>query len=99
MKLIGHTPDGNALYEMSVMEERNFILLFTSISGVVFDPASNGYWQSNPNIVDYGDFSEVFGAIRAFSEANFRVNELRQLVNQFEGELFKHEERDMELPY
>lgn len=88
MKLIGHTNDGGVLYELSQEEDHNFRALVGAVAGDDIDSFRMGL-RRDPERFD--DFSGVFGAIRAFALAKFKITEMRQVIDQFERSLEQQE--------
>jgi len=76
MKSIGMTQEGNHIVEITDSEYNQYVALCLSVEG-------RTAWdiQLIPTAIDY-DFSNVFGAIRAFREAMFRVNDIERLVSE-----------------
>lgn len=83
MKDIGRTNDGKILVEMGEEELSMFSMLSRAIEG-----------SSYPIIPEFQrfvsmDFTNVFGAIRAFAEAKFKVNEIRKFADELDESLNK----------
>ena len=80
MRRIGTTNDGNVLCEMTRLEAHMFSRL-TLITEGRGDGDMVAYRGTD---VFMNDYTGAFGAIVAFVEAKYRVNEIRNLVNEFE---------------
>jgi hypothetical protein len=82
MKNIGTTREGNHIVEMTHAEYKEFALLATANDG----KPEYIHFDIGPRAVDY-DYAGVFGAIRAFRDARFRVTELQDIVNALRSTL------------
>ena len=87
MRRIGQSDNGMILFEMAPDEAFIFNRLTLAIEGkMVNDLIMRGDSQGYST-----DYSGVFGAIIAFAEAKFRVNEIRMMTDEFERVLFSEE--------
>jgi hypothetical protein len=79
MKTLGRTNEGGFLVELTHAEHEEFSRLHLACTGSIA-PLSHSHDRRG---IEY-DFEGTFGAIRAFYESKFRVNEWRELLDQFE---------------
>ena len=87
MELIGITPDNGRLIKMSPDEFKHFDRLALAIEGHTIEEVF--YRGDNPGRI-YPDFGErgVFGAIEAFYLAQFKVNALQDILDEFKNTMF-----------
>ncbi len=78
MKEIGRTKTGNRLIEMTENEFSLFERLARAAEGKTIDELICRGFDG-----DLPDFAGVFGAIEAFTLAQFHVNEIINLANEF----------------
>ncbi len=90
MKTVGTTNDGGRLVSLNEDEYFEFCRLVAAVRGEsLSDIQSLGFRnleledRRNPSVEI--DFKDVFGHIRAFSLASFRINELQHVVDQFKS--------------
>jgi hypothetical protein len=91
MRSLSNTENGGRVVEFTRDEWRQFKILALSLEGKTMDEAQTEFMYGTSNndrasaicIIEY-DFNGVFGAIRAFYEANFQLSELKQLVGKFD---------------
>jgi hypothetical protein len=81
MKFLGYTPQNGAILEFSQVEYSYFKRLFQAVEGKGIE---NWAMERDMPSGEIDDYSGVFGAIRAFSLTQFRLNELKHLVGRFE---------------
>ena len=87
MEFLGSTPDGGRIIKMSAQEFTDFRRLAESVEGHTLDEI---IWRGDRDQGRiYPDFGSngVFGAIEAFYLAQFKVNALRDLLNEFQRTL------------
>lgn len=87
MKRIGQTNEGNYLVEMTRAEILAFDRLVLAVDGGSWDTFA--IRDSGALLTTYFDMADTFDCIRAFRDALFRVNDLRDLVNQLELSVLK----------
>jgi hypothetical protein len=85
MRRIGQADNGMILFEMTKMEAH----MFGRLALVMGE--GNTQWEYKGQMVYLNDYSGVFGAIVAFAEAKYQINEIRQLADEFERALFREE--------
>ena len=81
MKTIGRTNEGNVLVEMTDGEHRIFKELEVAARGTTLG-AMMGSDLRHMNIDS--DLEKTFSVIRAFTDGRFRVNSLRDMIDNFE---------------
>lgn len=87
MKKIGDTNDGNILIELSKSEYLAFLDLARASKGEMPDYTSFRHdWIRDTGALP--DYSGIFGAITAFIEANYRLNELQSMIDRARLALF-----------
>lgn len=93
MKILSITQEDGRVVEFSRQEFRQLSILAAALEGMSENEA-HGYFdfrmQSEIVSSSVVDLEGVFGAIKAFYEARFRVNELKKLVSVYEKYLEKH---------
>jgi hypothetical protein len=88
MKELGTTPEGGKIVEFTHQEAAELARLIA----VSKDKYDSMRWNFEENLeqVAYGtELDGLFGAIRAFREANYRINSLKNLVAHLEKTLNK----------
>ena len=90
MKNIGRTETGDYIISMTEAEIKEFDILARAVEG-------RSCWEikigDRHTPVMLENYTGVFGAIRAFAEAQFRVNELAQFVDDIRHVLSKEDKR------
>jgi hypothetical protein len=87
MKILSITRDEGRVVELTREEFKQFAILAKALEGLDENRTHWGFEAHGGvmfSIEEDIDFSGVFGAIKAFYEAKFRSNELRQLLNRFD---------------
>jgi hypothetical protein len=86
MKVLSETIDNGRVVELTHNEFTELMILARALEGKTNDELRFDFQMHDRSFVadDPIDFNGVFGAILAFSEAKFRLNELKQLVQSFE---------------
>lgn len=88
MKILSETVSGGRVVELTENEYKEFNVLAKALEGKTIDEMRGelffkGFMRNAP--VEYEvNFNGVFGAIRAFYEASFHLNGLKQLVSNYE---------------
>ena len=87
MRRIGYADNGMILFEMTPDEAHMFERLTLVTEG-----------RSETEMVSYrgqgvfmNDYTGAFGAIAAFAEARYHINEIRNMADEFERALFRDE--------
>lgn len=84
MKTIGRSCNNGYIVEMTLSEYRELSKLADAVEG-----------RSVDHLMDYNlsrvDYSGVFGCIRGYAMANFRLNELQKLLDSMK-DLLNHKE-------
>lgn len=76
MKLIGYTEHQNPIVEIDRVEYAELQRLSIAVEGKpLFE-----YFNPDNGRMEF-DFTKTFGVIRAFYEANFKINELQRLID------------------
>ena len=96
MKLLSDTAEGGKVVELTRGEWHELILLVSSIEG---KEEREAHWdlQGGNQSMDFKSYSSdlplqgVFGAIMAFTQAKFRLNELERTVKYFRNFIDKNE--------
>ena len=88
MQRVGQTDKGMILFEMTQEEAFVFNRLSQALEGKTI---SNVIARDSNFAVYLPDYSGVFGAILAFTEAKFQLNEIRRMADEFERALFREE--------
>jgi len=85
MKILSITKDEGRVIELTSEEFREFAILAQALEGKTENETHWNFQVRNLQF-EYSnvDFKGVFGAIKAFYEAKFRVNELQQLANHLQ---------------
>jgi hypothetical protein len=87
MKILSVTRNEGRVVELTQGEWAQFRILSNALEGKTLSDMSMDYMYRGTEIsAAYTDvdFSGVFGAVQAFYEANFKLNELKQLVGKFD---------------
>jgi hypothetical protein len=88
MKKIGDTNEGNVLLEANQDEYLMLVHLASALEGKPLD-----YVMMRENrTATFPDFYGVFGAIEAFALANYRINDLQALLDQFKNRIIRRDE-------
>jgi hypothetical protein len=95
MNQLGHTETGRVIVEMTREEWRELTMLALAVEGRTI---SDVILRSRADEVVGGNFDGVFGAIKAFYETMFRVNELQRLIDDFRSHLTPPERSDPASP-
>jgi len=87
MRALSNTENGGKVVEFTHDEWRQLKVLAMSLEGKTLDDAKTDFFINGSNretsIVEY-DFNGVFGAIKAFYEANFELASLKQLIGKYD---------------
>lgn len=88
MDTLGQTPDGGFIVKMTEREYKGLKTLALALEGKTL-------YEKNYIAREYlgFDFGGTFGVIRAFAEAQFRINEFRKLLEDFQA-ILKREESE-----
>lgn len=91
MRILSVTHEEGRVVELTREEFREFEILAAALEGKTENETRWSFQMRRPDAVsdDEMNFVGVFGAIKAFYENKFRVNELRQLANRLQGFLDK----------
>ena len=89
MKTIGRTNGNDYLMEVTVDEYWALDALAKTIEGKSLEYVDT--WKRDQSV--NGDFSGVFGAILAFAHAKFRINQIRQMADEFDATLMQRDEK------
>lgn len=86
MKILSVTQGDGRVIELTSDEFREFAILAQALEG---KSQGEAHWEFQTHnrlfVSEDVNFRGVFGAIRAFYEAKFRTNELRQLANRLQS--------------
>jgi hypothetical protein len=87
MKVLSVTQGEGRVIEMTRDEFREFAILASALEGKIEGEAKWEFQMRDSRFIpnDEADLKGVFGAVKAFYEAKFRINEMRQLANHLQG--------------
>jgi hypothetical protein len=87
MKVLSVTQGEGRVVELTREEFREFAILANALEGKTEGEANWEFQMHDGRYIpnDDVDFKGVFGAVKAFYEAKFRINEMRQLANRLQG--------------
>ena len=83
MKELGTTPEGGKIVEFTHKEAVELARLIAVATGINV----NAPWEFHENfefITKGLEIDGLFGAIRAFREANYRINTLKRLIEELD---------------
>ena len=87
MRRIGETDNGMILFEMTREEAH----MFTRLALVTEGKSETDSVSYRGQAVFMNDYTGAFGAIVAFAEAKYYINEIRSMADDFERALFREE--------
>ncbi len=85
MKILSVTQGNGRVVEMTEQEFREFSILAQAVDGASLDEARHNFAMRDMYVMDDEvAYKGTFGAIKAFYDARFKLNELRKLVDTFQ---------------
>ena len=85
MKILSVTQGNGRAVEMTEQEFREFSILAQAGDGASLDEARHNFAIREMYVIDDEiSYKGTFGAIKAFYDARFKLNELRKLVDTFQ---------------
>jgi hypothetical protein len=88
MRTLSNTENGGKVVELTRQEWRELVHLAKAVDGKTIDDLQGEHYfgglRSEGEAILNTDYSGMFGAIRAFYESNFVLNELKQLVGRYD---------------